>query len=140
LFIRSFHPQLTVGCRHVLFIGRRKRGNTLCTQARECAGVGDVGARLSTTAASTTTALATSSSLTTTAASTELATTFTATTSFATAEVAATAASLTATELTTATAASSAATLTGRRSEHTVTIELDVDLLLAGALALGLAT
>ena len=113
---------LYVGCsRYVLFSGRNERWRNLCAaQAREGAGVGDVGTGLSTTAAATTTGLATSSSLTTTAASTELATAFTATTAIAT--------------------SSSGTSLTGRRSQHTVTVELDANLLLAGALTLGLAS
>jgi hypothetical protein len=100
---------------------------------------------LSATAASTgSTGLATSSSFTTTTATTELATTFAATTSLAATEFTATTTaslSTTATALSTATAASSTvATLTGRGSKHTVTVELDANLLLAGTLTLGLAS
>ena len=138
---------LYVGCsRYVLFSGRNERWRNLCAaQAREGAGVGDVGTGLSTTAAATTTGLATSSSLTTTAASTELATTFAATTSLATAVFTATTSAstelATAFTATTAIATSSSGTsLTGRRSQHTVTVELDANLLLAGALTLGLAS
>jgi len=86
---------------------------------------------LSTTATSTSASLTTTTTLTATATiasaatSTKFATALTATTSV-TAEVA------------TAATTTSAATLTGRRSEHAVTIELNVDLFLAGAFALGL--
>jgi len=139
-FIRSFYPQLTVGSRHVLNLGRNKCWRTLCAQAGEGAGVGDVGTGLGSTTASTAAALATSTTLTAAATSTELATAFAATTSLTTELTATTTTTLAATEFTTATAASSSGTtLTGRGGKHLVTVKFDVDLLLAGTFTLGLA-
>jgi hypothetical protein len=116
--------------------------SNLCAQAGESAGVGDVGARLvSATASASTGFAASTTTLTATASTTELATTFATTaTALATTEftAAATASLATTTATLAATASSTSATLTGRRSEHTVAIELDVDLLLALAFTLGL--
>jgi hypothetical protein len=117
--------------------------SNLCAQAGESAGVGNVGAGLvSTTSTAATGFTASTSTLTTTASTTELATvSATATTLAATEFTAATTASFTtATAALAASASATATTLTGRRSKHTVAIELDVDLLLALALTLGLGT
>jgi hypothetical protein len=116
--------------------------SNLCAQAGESAGVGDVGAGLvSTTATASTGFAASTTTLSATASTAELATAFatTATALAATEFTAATTASLATTTATlAATASSTSATLTGRGSEHTVAIELDVDLLLALAFTLGL--
>jgi hypothetical protein len=114
---------------------RRNVERRLCAEAGESGGVIDVdvsSATAATSGTSSTTALATTTSTTALTASTTVTTT---------------AATLAATERTTALAAATAAavtttagaTLTGRGSEHAVTVELDVDLLLALALTLGLA-
>lgn len=116
---------------------RRDVERRLCAEARESAGVADVGGvATATTGTSSATAFATAFA---TATSTTTLTTSTAVTTTAT--------TLTATEGTTALAAATAATvtattgttLTGRGSEHALTVELDVDLFLALALTLGLA-
>jgi hypothetical protein len=120
--------------------------SSLCAQAGESARVGNVGAGLVSTTSTTATGFTATTSLAAATASTaELATTFAATTFAATTTLAATeftaatTASLTTTTATlAATTSSTAATLTGRGSEHTVTVELDVDLLLALAFTLGL--
>jgi hypothetical protein len=116
--------------------------SNLCAQAGESAGVGDVGAGLvSTTASASTGFAATTSTLATTASTAELATAFatTATALAATEFTAATTASLaTATATLAATASTTSTALTRRGSEHTVAIELDVDLLLALTFTLGL--
>tara|TARA_R110002003_G_scaffold1005_4_gene21997 strand:- start:2251 stop:2910 length:660 start_codon:yes stop_codon:yes gene_type:complete len=120
---------------------RSRRIAELCAQARERAGVGDVGAGLvSTTSAASTSFAATTSTLTTTASAAEIATALATAASFAATGFTTTTTSLT-TELTTTTAAAStSATLTGRRSEHAVTVELDMDLLLALTLTLSLGS
>jgi hypothetical protein len=125
----------------------------LCAQAGERARVGDVGAGLvSTTAAAstgftatatTTLAITTTTALAAATTSAELAASFATTASLAaTVFTAATTTSLAAAEVATAfattTAASSATALTGRGSKHAVAVELNVDLLLALALTLGL--
>jgi hypothetical protein len=122
-----------------------KRVSSLCAEAGESARVGNVGAGLVSTTSTTATGFTATTSLTTATASTaELATALAATATLAATEfTAATTASLTTTTATlaaTATAASSTlTTLTGRGSKHAVTIELDVDLLLALAFTLGLS-
>jgi hypothetical protein len=115
---------------------------SLCAQARESTGVGDVGARLvATTATASTAFAATTTALAATASAAEFATTLATATAFTATEfTAATTTAFTTATTTVATAASTASTLTGRGSEHAVTIELDVDLLLALALTLGLGT
>lgn len=115
----------------------------LCAQAGESAGVGDVRARLvSATATASTGFAAATTTLATTTSTAELATTFAATAaSFAATEFTAAATTTLATaasSLTTTTSAST--TLTRRRGEHTIAIELDVDLFLALTFTLGLGS
>lgn len=115
------------------------RVRDLCSEAGERAGVADVGARCASTA-STATSL-TTSTVASTATATEFTTALTASTALATGRSIAASTTTLAAALATATTAASTtgSTLTRRGSEHAVTVELDVDLLLAGALALGLA-
>jgi hypothetical protein len=126
----------------------------LCAQAGESAGVGNVGARLVSATATAATGLAGTASTSALAATTAALAAPTSTAELATA-LASTTASLAATEftaaasatlaattstLTTATCSSTGTTLAGRRSEHAVTVELDVDLLLALAFTLSLGS
>jgi hypothetical protein len=140
----QIHLHITDGCVDTAPLSRVGVDclSNLCAQAGESAGVGDVGAGLVSTTSSASTAFAASTStIAATASTTEFATAFATTaTALAAAEfTAATTASLTTTTATLATAASSTSTaLTGRGSEHTVAIELDVDLLLALAFTLSL--
>lgn len=124
----STHLWSRAGC-------RRSVQRRLCAEAGESGRVVDVdvsSATAATTGTSSTTALATTTSTTALTASTT---------------VTAAAATLAATERTTTLAAATAATVTTtagatlarRGSKHAITVELDVDLLLALALTLGLA-
>lgn len=117
---------------------RRNVERRLCAEAGERAGVADVGG-VATGAAtgassSTTTAFATTTSTTTLTAST---TVTTAATALAATERTTALATATAATVTTATAGT---TLTGSGGEHALAVELNVDLLLALTLTLGLAT